>query len=510
MALLGVSLVTGASAAGALNVAHAHAPVSNHDASSSAVSWGQPTPLPSSQPHTSPAHFVTPPEPHVGGTSTPTSRSTGRGSSASGSTYSGISAEWTVPAVQPTGVTEASATWLGIDNGNNLGSDIIQTGTAQQTQDGVASYYAWYELFPAPAVYIGQVSPGDVMDAYVEQDSGTSWTINIADATVPGDVLSQPVTYNGPAVTAEWIEELPEASVLPNLALANFGSATFTSLGLTPSAGTIAPVDMVDQGGNVIASTSTITGAGSFTVTYVPELTVTHVSANPGSSSFGSAVTYATTVNSWGPTPTGTVAFTDGSTALCTATLSGGSGSCVATNTPQGSGVVQGRYSGDVNSAPSSGTTGVDVSPALAHGYWLVGSDGGIFTFGVAKFWGSTGVIELQRPVVGIVPTSDRNGYWLDASDGGVFAYGDTQFYGSIPGLGLHPAGSGLPNSLNAPIVGHGAVHRRRGLLHGGLRRRGVRVRRCAVRRDHALESGAARVRRSRSCPTTAATATGW
>ena len=52
------------------------------------------------------------------------------------------------------------------------------------------------------------------------------------------------------------------------------------------------------------------------------------------------------------------------------------------------------------------------------------------------------------------MPTSDRNGYWLDASDGGVFAYGDTQFYGSIPGLGLHPAGSGLPDSLNAPIVG--------------------------------------------------------
>ena len=52
------------------------------------------------------------------------------------------------------------------------------------------------------------------------------------------------------------------------------------------------------------------------------------------------------------------------------------------------------------------------------------------------------------------MPTSDRGGYWLDASDGGVFSYGDTQFYGSIPGLGLHPAGSGQPNSLNAPIVG--------------------------------------------------------
>jgi hypothetical protein len=92
--------------------------------------------------------------------------------------------------------------------------------------------------------------------------------------------------------------------------------------------------------------------------------------------------------------------------------------------------------------------------PAPSHGYWLVGSDGGIFSFGSAQFYGSTGSIKLQRPVVGIVPTKDDGGYWLDASDGGVFSYGDTQFYGSIPGLGLHPAGSGLPDSLNAPIVG--------------------------------------------------------
>jgi hypothetical protein len=90
----------------------------------------------------------------------------------------------------------------------------------------------------------------------------------------------------------------------------------------------------------------------------------------------------------------------------------------------------------------------------VPHGYWLVGSDGGIFTFGSASFYGSTGSLTLQRPVVGITPTEDRGGYWLVASDGGTFAFGDAGFYGSIPGLGLHPAGSGLPHSLNAPIVG--------------------------------------------------------
>jgi hypothetical protein len=87
-------------------------------------------------------------------------------------------------------------------------------------------------------------------------------------------------------------------------------------------------------------------------------------------------------------------------------------------------------------------------------GYWLVGTDGGIFSFGAAAFHGSMGGIPLQRPVVGITPTASKNGYWLVASDGGIFSFGDSAFYGSIPGVGLHPAGSGLPNSLNAPIVG--------------------------------------------------------
>ncbi len=87
-------------------------------------------------------------------------------------------------------------------------------------------------------------------------------------------------------------------------------------------------------------------------------------------------------------------------------------------------------------------------------GYWLVGTDGGIFSFGAAAFHGSMGGIPLQRPIVGIVPTSGGRGYWLVASDGGVFAFGDAGYFGSIPGLGIHPAGSGLPNSLNEPIVG--------------------------------------------------------
>ena len=38
-------------------------------------------------------------------------------------------------------------------------------------------------------------------------------------------------------------------------------------------------------------------------------------------------------------------------------------------------------------------------------GYWLVASDGGIFAFGYAAFYGSTGGIRLNEPIVGMAAT---------------------------------------------------------------------------------------------------------
>ena len=38
----------------------------------------------------------------------------------------------------------------------------------------------------------------------------------------------------------------------------------------------------------------------------------------------------------------------------------------------------------------------------LGAGYWLVASDGGIFTFGDANFYGSMGGAFLDKPIVGM------------------------------------------------------------------------------------------------------------
>jgi len=74
-------------------------------------------------------------------------------------------------------------------------------------------------------------------------------------------------------------------------------------------------------------------------------------------------------------------------------------------------------------------------------GYWLVASDGGIFSYGDATFYGSTGSIHLNQPIVGMAPTPDSQGYWLVAADGGVFTFGDAGYYGSSAGTGVTALG---------------------------------------------------------------------
>ena len=79
---------------------------------------------------------------------------------------------------------------------------------------------------------------------------------------------------------------------------------------------------------------------------------------------------------------------------------------------------------------------------ALGRGYWLVASDGGMFTFGDAHFYGSTGGQPLAAPIITLTRTTSGNGYWLVGQNGDVYPFGDAKFYGSAGGI-----------ALNRPIV---------------------------------------------------------
>jgi hypothetical protein len=93
---------------------------------------------------------------------------------------------------------------------------------------------------------------------------------------------------------------------------------------------------------------------------------------------------------------------------------------------------------------------GIEAHPTR-HGYWVLARDGGVFTYGAARFFGSTGALRLFAPVVGMA-AHRGGGYWLVAEDGGIFAYGSARFHGSMGG-----------RRLNEPVIGIAATRSGRG-----------------------------------------------
>ncbi len=410
----------------------------------------------------SPAHWTGGQHPHITGHVVGTgvqesiASTNWAGWIASGTTFTGVGGNWTVPSVAPSSEAQYSSEWVGI--GGVLEGDLIQTGTSQDTPTGSSAYFAWYELLPGSAVAIdAPVAPGDAMSASITEGKPATWTISIEDQT-QNWIYTNTFSYSIPAQTAEWVEEAPTVNGSQST-LADFGSSTFSSLGVSgddTSAVGVTDVDMTDAAGTIIAYPTPIV-SDSFSAFYgTPRPNVTSVSPATGSTAGGTTVTiqgdyfYGVTGVSFGGVGASGYQNADGSIVV-TAPPDGPGTVDVVVTTPGGSSPADGADSFTyVGSTPSPPVTS---AASTTHGYWLVGSDGGIFTFGTAQFYGSTGSLHLQRPVVGIVPTARKDGYWLDASDGGVFAF-DAGFYGSIPGLGLNPAGSGKPHSLNASIVG--------------------------------------------------------
>ena len=86
--------------------------------------------------------------------------------------------------------------------------------------------------------------------------------------------------------------------------------------------------------------------------------------------------------------------------------------------------------------------TGITATPS-GGGYWIVTGDGAVFPFGDAKLYGSMSDIPLNAPIKALIPGPGGKGYWLYASDGGVFSFGTARFHGSTGGI-----------HLNAPVVG--------------------------------------------------------
>lgn len=98
-------------------------------------------------------------------------------------------------------------------------------------------------------------------------------------------------------------------------------------------------------------------------------------------------------------------------------------------------------YGAPIGTGLSAPVAGMASTPD-DHGYWLVGADGGVFTFGDARYYGSQAGRGVVTPFVAIAPTVDGHGYWIAGVAGDVFNFGDAPDEGFVAG------------SLHAPLVG--------------------------------------------------------
>ena len=158
-----------------------------------------------------------------------------------GTTYTGVTAQWTVPGVDANSPHGNSTSWVGI--GGDFGTSVLQAGTGQDCHPwyepgSCPIYYAWFELFPSLPVLITPVAglgkllqpetenpigSGDVVQVSITPASGSrvpvaggknEFTIVFTDVTRKWD-YSTNLSYSGDLSSAEWIEEAPTE---PNLA----------------------------------------------------------------------------------------------------------------------------------------------------------------------------------------------------------------------------------------------------------------------------------------------------
>jgi hypothetical protein len=188
-----------------------------------------------------------------------------------GKTFTSVSGTWVVPTASPHKAKEAeySATWVGIGGGcldtscSATDSTLIQAGTEQDVAaNGARSYYAWYELIPAPSTRVSlKVAPGNKVTVSIKQTAPGLWSIVIRNVST-GKSWSTSTPYPSTMATAEWIEETPlliggggsGISALPRLTAVHFTGSTAN--GAPAGLASAERMQLVDSSNHVLATPS--------------------------------------------------------------------------------------------------------------------------------------------------------------------------------------------------------------------------------------------------------------
>jgi len=156
-----------------------------------------------------------------------------------GTAYTSVTSTWTQPkATCGTGDAGAAAAfWVGL-GGYALNSQALEQAGTDSDCDSTnrPSYYAWYEIVPAPPVNVRlKIAPGDTITASVNIRNNNSAVLFQIKNRSRGTVFTKLVTLTAAPdlSSAEWIAEAPSSCTQTScrpLPLANFGSVAFTKV----------------------------------------------------------------------------------------------------------------------------------------------------------------------------------------------------------------------------------------------------------------------------------------
>ena len=195
------------------------------------------------------------------------------GYDAVGGGFHSVTASWTQPSVLPINTENSNSSfWVGLDGDGS--SSVEQCGTEAVDQYGIASYYAWYEMYPAPEVLIPDmaVTPGDAMTGSVTTDGAGNFTLTLTDETTDVTRVFHEFSASAKDYSAEVIAEAPTNATTDTLfPLADFGTVDFSNCsfnGLPIGDAAWRQVDMVDETSSTPLATPSALGAdgASFSV----------------------------------------------------------------------------------------------------------------------------------------------------------------------------------------------------------------------------------------------------
>ena len=390
----------------------------------------------------------------------------------------------TSPLIQSVGPDSTTTVVTSLPNPSNTGSSVTYTGTVTAYAPGGGT--------PAGAIEFKDGSSDIAGCLLVSMTAGAANCTPTPNYSVPGAHSITAIYHNSDgnystSTSAALIQHVvtPTSTTLqtPTGSIVDGAPATFSAtVSPTPDTGPgsgtvdffdgstkICSASSVDSSG-IGSCTAPILGAGNHTITatysgdslygastaagvtqaVTADSTTVTVTSSPATVVTGQKVNYTATVSADPPGsgfPAGYVEFQDSGTDIsgCAhVNLSGGQAVCDPVYGAPGAHSISAIYhNADGNYVGSSTAAALAVMIKQATGYWMVGSDGGVFTFGGAGFFGSLGAQRLNAPIKGMTLTHDRAGYWLVGADGGVFTFGDAIYHGSLGG-----------QHLNAPIVG--------------------------------------------------------